>query len=90
MEPLLSLSGCLAQTLHHASASGLERGFAVSPLWHDLWTPSLARGCSPSGLGGEGGVAAVLADLCFLLNLRDNLRQALRVTEEKSHTRSHF
>lgn len=40
--PLLRMRACLAQVLHHAATSGLRRGFAISLLWHDLWTPSLA------------------------------------------------
>lgn len=40
--PLLRMRACLAQVLHHAT-SGLRREFAISPLWLDLWTLSLAR-----------------------------------------------
>lgn len=96
MEPLFSLLRVSCTNLAPGLRLGLRKGFAVSPLWHDLWTPSLARDGSLSGLGGEEGVAAVLASAeqqsrsLLSVNLRDHLRQALRVTEEKSHTHSHF
>lgn len=61
MGPLLPNRGCLAQTLQHASALGLGRGFAVCPLCHDLRTPSLAQDICLRSLGGEGGEAPVLA-----------------------------
>lgn len=77
--PLLPMRGCLAQTLHHAAASGLGRGFAISPLWHDLWTPSLT-GTSPRSLGGEGGTASAGSrQTAKLIWLSDNLRDHLSI-----------
>lgn len=74
--PLPTMCGCLVQTLHHAASSGLGRGFAVIPLWHDLWTPSLAQDV-PRSLGDEGGAArAGSGQAAELIWLPGNLKRS--------------